>query len=211
MGPRRQAAQRGVALLELLIGLTLLALIMLTLTQSQSIVLGAWRHMEQDRRQGQDLARAQRLLQAQVRSIVPFLPPRTFRRVPVFWGSAREMTFITCQPPRPGTPPGLWLVTYALVPSDQGGEYLLVSQTRSALDPGYWQGRPTPVEGETLLGGIRELKFSYLSWNWRRKQVEASDTWQASNGGHLPLAVRLDMNLEGRRLSWYLSLACGRR
>ncbi len=211
MAPWPKASQRGVALLELLIGLTLLALIMLTLTQSQFIVLGAWRNMEKDRRQGQALARAQRVLQTQIASAVPFRPPRAFRRVPVFWGSSRRLTFVTCQPPRPGIPPGLWLVTYTLVPSDQGGEYLLMSQTRSALDPGYWQGRPTPVEGVTLLAGIRDLKFSYLSWNWRRKQVDASDTWQTTGSGRLPLAVRLELDLGGQRLSWYLPLACGKR
>lgn len=208
---RHQASQRGVALLELLIGLTLLALIMLTLTQSQFIVLGAWRNMERDRQQGRELAQAQQTLRAQLRSAVPFRPPRAFRRVPVFWGSARQLTFVTSQPPRPGTPPGLWLVTYSLVPSDQGGEYLLMRQTRSALDPAYWQGKPTPVEGQTVLGGIRDLKFSYLSWNWRRKQTDDSETWQTTGSGRLPLAVRLDLDLGGQRLSWYLPLACGKR
>lgn len=202
--------QAGMTLLELLVGLVIFALLMAVLAQTEYFVMGSWRRSDRGLRTQRELGVCQEVMLRQLRSAAPFRPPRVWLGVPSFWGTAGELTFVSCQPVEPGGPPGLWLATYSLSPGldDEGG--VLTVQMRPALDPGYWRREAAPVEGVSLLSGVEGLRFSYVGWDWRNKQTRLVNSWMVTAAGRMPLAVQLEMTVNGKKVLWYLPLACGR-
>ena len=213
-GPRPDSAasgrQAGVTLLELLVGITLFALIMVLLARSESFVLGAWRTGDQEVSRQQQLSGCLAVMLRQVRSAVPFKPPPGRRLVYSFAGRRDRLSFVSAASLAEGGEPGLWLVTYSLAPGGPEGGLLVVEQ-RPALDRGVWEGEARPVEGVSLLSGVNSLRFRYLELDRRRGRLLPRETWLAGRTPRLPTVVRVEMVVQGRRIDWYLPLACGVR
>lgn len=198
--------QRGMTLLEMLVALTIASLLVLLLVRTQATVLGAWRRQGAETRLQQELAACRDTLLRQVRSAVSFRPPRSLRRLYTFWGTPHSLTFVTSQALAPGSPPGLWLVTYTYVPGEEPGTGWLTAGMRPALALRV----KAPAEAEPLLAEVGELRFTYLAWDRRRRRTVERPQWRDAGGGRLPLAVVLYLTVQGRRLRWLLPVAGGR-
>ena len=200
-------SQAGVTLLELLVGLTLFALIMVLLTSSESFVLNAWRKGDQEVNHQQELNACLEVMLRQVRSTVPFKPPSTLRQVKSFVGRPDRLSFVSALPVNEAGEPGLWLVTYSLAPGGPEGG-LLVAEERQAMDPAAWSGAAPAVEGVSLLSGVTSLRFVYFEKNRQGDQLTAKDNWIFNAAAKLPAAVQVEMEVRGRRLSWRLPVPC---
>lgn len=199
--------QAGVTLLELLVGLTLFALIMALLTSSENFVLNAWRKGDQEVSQQRELNACLDVMLRQVRSAVPFNPPSTLRQTTAFIGGANRLTFVSALPVDQGGEPGLWLITYSLAPGGEEGG-LLVAEQRQALNPAVWQGAAPAVEGISLLSGVGSLRFTYFQKDRQGDVLTPKDTWMLRGAPKLPAAIQVEMEVRGRILSWRLPVAC---
>ncbi len=204
----RAQAQTGATLLELLVGITLFALLMVLLTSSESFVLNAWRKGNQEVAQQQELNACLDVMLRQVRSAVPFKPPSTLRQVQGFLGTRDRLTFVSALPVANSDEPGLWLITYSLAPGGSDGG-LLVAEERQALNPAVWQGTAPAVEGISLLTGVTSLRFVYFEKDRNDETLVPKETWLRSGALKLPAAIQIEMEVRGRKLSWRLPVACG--
>jgi len=204
----RAQAQTGATLLELLVGITLFALLMVLLTSSESFVLNAWRKGNQEVAQQQELNACLDVMLRQVRSAVPFKPPSTLRQVQGFLGTRDRLTFVSALPVANSDEPGLWLVTYSLASGGSDGG-LLVAEERQALNPAVWQGTAPAVEGISLLTGVTSLRFVYFEKDRNDETLVPKETWLRSGALKLPAAIQIEMEVRGRKLSWRLPVACG--
>jgi type II secretory pathway component PulJ len=200
-------SQAGVTLLELLVGITLFALIMVLLASSESFVLNAWRKGDEEVTHQQELSECLEVMLRQVRSTVPFKPPSTLRQVKSFMGRPDRLSFVSALPVSGGEEPGLWLITYSLAPGGPEGG-LLVAEERRASDPAAWSGAAPAVEGISLLSGVTSLRFIYYEKNRRGDKLQAKDNWVFNAATKLPAVVQVEMEVRGRQLSWLLPVAC---
>jgi type II secretory pathway component PulJ len=200
-------SQAGVTLLELLVGITLFALIMVLLTSSESFVLNAWRKGDEEVTHQRELSDCLEVMLRQVRSTVPFKPPSTLRQVKSFVGRPDRLSFVSALPVAQDGEPGLWLITYSLAPGGSEGG-LLVAEERRASDPAAWSGAAPAVEGISLLSGVTSLRFTYYEKNRQGDALEAKDNWIFNAATKLPAAVQVEMEVRGRQLSWLLPVAC---
>jgi hypothetical protein len=203
----KRNSQAGVTLLELLVGITLFALIMVLLTSSESFVLNAWRKGDEEVNHQQELNNCLDVMLRQVRSTVPFKPPYTRRQVKSFIGRPDRLSFVSALPVAEGGEPGLWLVTYSLAPGGPEGG-LLVAEERNAMDAAAWSGAAPAVEGISLLSGVTSLRFVYFEKNRQGDQLEAKDNWVFNAAAKLPAAVQVEMEVRGRTISWRLPVPC---
>lgn len=165
--------QAGFTLLELLIAITLLALVATGL--SSGIHLGArvWERAEAGRSEAQARQTTQRLLQRMLRQLVPqSLSEEPTDSTVTFVGGPRVLRFIG-PAPAAGAPPGLYRFEVAAVEAVHGRDIVF-----------RWQ----PFRGETLtapftaagarvlLSGLEEARFAYFgdretgwlaAWNGR--------------------------------------------
>jgi prepilin-type N-terminal cleavage/methylation domain-containing protein len=200
--------QSGMTLLEMLVGITLLALMVLALTQAEVLVLGAWREGDRQASLQEDLSYCQRLMLTQVRSATSFKPPSVKSGAASFAGGPQSLSLVTAASLE-GFRPGLWLVTYSLVEGPDG-EGWLVAQQSPALNPAVWSGAAPAAEGLTLLSGVSRLAFSYHSVDEATGRAVTASAWRDPHSRRLPLAVELEMVVRGRRVSWRLALPVGR-
>lgn len=199
--------QAGVTLLELLVGITLFALIMVLLASSESFVLNAWRKGGEEVIHQQELSDCLEVMLRQVRSTVPYRPPSTLRQVKSFVGRPDRLSFVSALPVAQDGEPGLWLITYSLAPGGPEGG-LLVAEERRASDPDAWSGAAPAVEGISLLSGVTSLRFIYYEKNRHGDELEAKDNWVFNAATKLPAAVQVLMDVRGQQLSWLLPIAC---
>jgi general secretion pathway protein J len=205
--PRRHPHQAGMTLLEMLVGITLLALMVLALTQAEVLVLGSWRQGDREVSLQEDLSYCQHLMLTQVRSVVDFAPPTLRAGAAAFAGGPQSLSLVTAASLE-GFRPGLWRITYSLV-AGPGGEGWLVAQESPALDPAVWTGAASAAEGLTLLSGVSELSFSYLSVDEATGRLVEQSAWRDPKGSRPPLAVRLRMVVRGRPVNWRLAVPTG--
>jgi prepilin-type N-terminal cleavage/methylation domain-containing protein len=200
-------SQAGVTLLEMLVGLTLFALLMALLASSENFVLNAWRKGDEEVSRQRELNACLEVMLRQVRSAVPFKPPSTLRQATGFIGDPNRLTFVSALPVDQGGEPGLWLITYSLAPGGEEGG-LLVAEQRQALDPAVWQGAAPAVEGISLLSGVTSLRFIYFQKDRRGEVLTPRETWLLRGTPRLPAAIQVEMEVRGRTLSWRLPVSC---
>jgi hypothetical protein len=199
--------QAGATLLEILVGITLFALLMVLLTGSESFVLNAWRKGDREVLEQQELNACLETMLRQARSAVPFQPPSVLRQVKGFIGTSDRLTFVSALPVADSEEPGLWLITYSLAPGGSDGG-LLVAEERRALNPQVWQGTAPAVEGISLLSGVSSLRFLYFEKDRHDETLIPKEAWVRSGAPKLPAAIQVEMVVRGRKLSWRLPVAC---
>jgi len=198
--PRERCALAGTAgftLLELMISLTLLA-VMLTMVYSVfATALAAVPRGEDVAAQSARMRGATSLMSRQVRSIIPFPVEGEEESTPCyFWGDAHSFEFVTAAPQRNGGE-GLARVTYF---SD--GTSLSMREEiifSGAQITGEQAGTASVI---ALLGGLSSVRFQYL-------RVDGSDnewreSWDPYEEQTLPGAVRVTLDGLGVGNSYWI-------
>jgi prepilin-type N-terminal cleavage/methylation domain-containing protein len=210
--PSKPAAnpQAGFTLLELLVGMVLLALAMALVSQAGRLL-----NLEGARRdhrliQQHALLQAQEILSGQLRSALPAPSSRGHQDPPPLLGDSRQMTFLSSLSLRQPSAPGLWQVTCRLEPAGGGRSKLILTQLPAGLEAAS-AGRAPAQAGLTLtlVEGLTQAQFTYLALERPGRPQRISARWgEEQQRNKLPLAVLLEAKLGGQNLSWRLPLAC---
>lgn len=180
--PRR--AQAGFTLLEVLVALTLLALVLAAGTGAIGQIGEGFARGTQRVEQVQDLALARDVLRRQAARALPVVEGGVDRARYLFEGTADSVVFPILEAPAPGRG-GPALARFAVEPSPLGRR-LVYSQR--PLEGG-------PERRSVLAEGPYGFRLSYLgraadgAVGWR-------DAWDTDAA--LPLLIRLEMTVEGR-------------
>lgn len=186
--------ESGFTLLELIVALTLVALMAAALWAAFSISLRSWSTGTARIEAGQahryllDTTRKQIAsaypLQAQSTGTQPAAPS------PVFYGTSEGLMFVSLSSRRFFESPGLTLAAYRAVPDDGGTVALVAGERRytgGEVDP------EAPPEGSALFNGLAECVFEYFDPGREGDEARWVPEWDGSASGALPAAVRLTL------------------
>lgn len=188
-----RCAEKGFSLLELLLAVTLTALLSTAVVASFQIGLRSWRRGEDFVNRSQRLSAVTEMMQKQMGSMTAFFPvkketvlpppgqPAPFHApaAPSFVGASEEMIFVSVYPMTAAGGGGLQAVRYALaLPADaalaDGKELRVASQPLFRRDDFSKIAETlslSPPNSVTLLTGVEDLKFQY----WVEEQEPATN------------------------------------
>ena len=199
----RRARAEGFTLIEMMVSVTLVALIALSLWGAMRICLSSWKRgteaMDTNQRQRAILD----LVEKQMTSISGLVPPLDLQtgagQSPIFWGTASSVQFVSLCPLHFRDNPGLTSVTYDIVPGD-GGDYVLVQRESRYLggDPTLDPASPTPAEsGTTILDHLLNASFEYYDPGNPETPAQWVSDWNAQDKASLPAAISMTMSTRG--------------
>lgn len=215
---RRRPAEIGFTLLEVVVALTILALMAGIIYGSLRVAANSYSRSQQ-RMEKQARERVLRdFMRRQLGSLFPLLPagsflpeegeslegqenvdPTTLALAPLFEGTPRTVTFITVAPFMHLRNPGLTVVTYGRAEDEQGREYLGAMETRfTDVNSFYYmadipRGKPLPI-----VEGVEDVRFSYYGYNPDNGTYGWFDEWSGEDSNSVPSAVRVDF--EGQQI-----------
>ena len=190
-GPGRPAG--GFTLLELLLSLTILALIVTIIFGAFRVGVRAW---EKGQRDLDDRQRRRIVLDLVRRQLASLYPDDAMdgqgRRVR-FAGGPKSMTFVSYLALSPGIPSRPIFVHYRVEPrADNGGETLLCHESSLVLsDDTIAERTPDPADFFELLAGVRGIGFEYLKLRTDQAESPWQDTWDPRVERGVPRAVRI--------------------
>lgn len=200
-------ADSGFTLLELIVALTLVALMAVALWAVFSIGLRSWstgtarieaagRHryvMDTTRKQIASAypvpATATTADSGQPAAPQGALAPQG-ASAPLFFGSRDGLVFVSLNSRRFFESPGLTLAAYRAVPDEEGTLALVAGErpyTGGEIDP------EAPPEGNPLFEGLAECVFEYFDPGAEPGTARWVPEWDGSAAGTLPAAVRLTL------------------
>lgn len=197
LAPRRDLDQQGFTLLELMISLTLLA-VMLTMVYSVfATALASVPRGEDVAVQSARMRAATSLMSRQVRSIISFPVEGDEESTPCyFWGDAYSFEFVTAAPQHNGGE-GLAKVTYV---SDG---YTLSMREEIVFSAAAFMGeQETAASTVTLLTGLSATRFQYLRIDG--SDSEWRDGWDPYEEQTLPGAIRVTIDGLGVGNSYWI-------
>jgi prepilin-type N-terminal cleavage/methylation domain-containing protein len=201
----RQGAQHfnrpeGFTLIEVLVSVTLVALIALCLWGVLRISVSSWKRgtesMDANQRYRATLDLVQKQM-ASVSGLVPALDLQTGAgQSPIFVGSETMVQFVSLSPLRFRDNPGLTVVTYEIVPGD-AGEYALVER-----ESRYFGGDPTlsvsfEVTNEpvtTIFDHLAGAALEYFDPGTSEVPAQWVREWNAQEKAKLPTAIGMTLS-----------------
>lgn len=214
---------KGYTLLELLIGMTLMALLMAALVVGLRVGIRAWQHGEVKLREAQRGEERATFLTQQVSSLVPYVVesdlPELAGQWPILEATASVLRFISTEDSHFWNRSGLVLVEYAIVRSSTGTVALALHETpveddtallraliqRLARDPD--TGKETIVYTPSsiretdprLMTGLDTARFEYLDPHPGEGAPVWVSKWELKPDAPFPAAVRLRWEQAGHR------------
>lgn len=215
--PRRA---RGFSLLEVLVAITIFAIIATILYSGFAMTTRTWRRGHESIQAGEQQRSVFELIRRQVASVYPVMPlldedqqpvdpsQPTFRptadKLPYFVGAAERMAFVSLFSMRLNAIPGLCFVAYAVEPSEAGTGFALVEYEKqyTGVNP---MGKeesdaiPENIYRYVLLDGLDQATFQFYGADLSQQgtvpvdeiQKEWVDDWDVETMGDLPEAVRI--------------------
>jgi prepilin-type N-terminal cleavage/methylation domain-containing protein len=199
-GARRSA---GFTLVEMVVAVTLIALISLALWGALRISITSWKRGTETMDANQRDRATLDLMQKQMASVSALVPPMDLQlgiaQNPIFAGTESGVQFITQCSLRFRNNPGLTFVSYEIVPADQGEFALIERETR------YLGGDPTQLVGfegsnepvTTIFTRLARAWFEYLDPGNEQIQAQWVTSWDAADMGRLPAAISLNVSAYG--------------
>jgi prepilin-type N-terminal cleavage/methylation domain-containing protein len=199
MRGRSLRSERGFTLMEMLISLTIVAIMAVALWAVFRISIDSWakgtQFIDNNQRQRSTLD----LVKKQVASIFGVLAPIDLQAggniYPVFGGSANSLQFVSLTSLRFQENPGLTLVSYDVARDPQGGLSVVEREERYlGLDPSretIFDRNDTQVT--TLFNDLSEFMFEYYDPGTPERASQWVKTWDAKESGRLPTAISMTM------------------
>lgn len=191
--------QRGFTLLELLVSVSLTAVVLMLLSSGLRLTEAAWRRgNERLTAMGQMLA-ADDAIQAQISSAIPRPITTQYQQRPwqliTFRGEAREARFLSNYSAQGGRSFGLWLVSYRVVHESNGKEQLVMSE-RGLSDeqqlPIFFLSNQPPTEPGFLFAERADhIELSYLRPSSPGMPAAWVSEWKCDDQKELPRGVRI--------------------
>lgn len=182
----RQASQRGMTLLELLIALTLLGLITVALSGGLRLGKQAWLAADDFEASTARVVAAQRLLRGLISSLPrPGIAESAISDSDGLSGTAEQIRF-TGRLPRAAGLDGLFHIEIGLAPD--GGEQALVARW---WPPGADDEGLDASEQLALLSGVKSIRWRYLEADAASARHRWRESW--SDGDILPALISLDV------------------
>jgi prepilin-type N-terminal cleavage/methylation domain-containing protein len=199
MKMRTLRSERGFTLMEMLISLTIVAIMAVALWAVFKISVDSWskgtQFIDTNQRQRSTLD----LIKKQVASIYGVLAPIDVQTggaiYPVFGGSPTSVQFVSLTSLRFQENPGLTLVSYDAVHDPKGGLSIVEREERYlGLDP----TRETifdrnEVQVTTLFDNLSEFLFEYYDPGSPDRPSQWVKAWDAKELGRLPTAISMTM------------------
>ena len=195
---RSVSGEAGFTLLELMISLSLLAVMMAMTYSVFSTGMNAVPRGEALAEQSARLRSTTSLISKQVRSIVdyPVMTEDEDEPPPFFWGEASTFSFITSAPQHNGGEGLGWVTYWTDGRTLWMGERLIFSMN-SILGTG-----PDPSGQTMLLDGLSGVRFEYL--RLEGEESEWRETWDGFEERNLPASVRVTIQGLNRAESYWV-------
>ncbi len=207
----KRSDSAGFTLLELIVALTILALVAGMVFAGLRLALSSY---ETSQSRLEEAARERVLLdhlKRQIGSLFPLTPTAAFAaepvddtepvdlatqmlasQAPLFYGDSDSVTFITVAPLVLTENPGLTVVRYGLAQNEFGDFYLGAMETRYTGRGVFLtmadlpRGKPLP-----LISDIEELRFDYYGFDLESESYRWFDFWHGEEMGSVPEAIRI--------------------
>lgn len=195
------AGEAGWTLLELLVGLVLLSLITVLLTQSLRTGRNALVAVE---RQSSEVTVevVQSYLRRAITQARLVRLPDGRSDAPLIAAEPQQLQFVTAYVPA-GQYGGLYTLALALQPAARGGGFDLV-ETRTLLRPPPRPGAPEPARPQlssTLLRNLADLKLGYFGLRDEENAAQWGTDWRSP--AHLPRLIAVEVTFaKGDRRHW---------
>ncbi len=188
---REGGLRSGFTLLELLISMTLLAVIMVIVLGAFRLGISAWEKGERSVEARQRHRIILDYLKQQLSSIHGRKRQTGEETVLSLRGDPKSMAFFSHLSILQREPAGVVFVNYEVSPSREGERFLL--RELNTLSPheavsGY---HAFDGYGEVLLQGVRSVEFEYLSEDQENGRPRWQETWDEKRDGLFPLAVKV--------------------
>jgi general secretion pathway protein J len=210
-GPRRR--EGGFSLLEILIALTLVAMMAVALWSVFRISVASWKKgidaIESNQRQRSIL----NLVRKQMASIFGLMTPPDLQAggvsYPVFSGAEDSMQFVSLNSLRFQENPGLTMVSYDLVQDRQGGSILVEREAQylgldSTRDSYFDRTDETFL---TVFENLTSFSFEYFDPATNERPAQWMREWNAREMQRLPVAISMTMTAQdaaGRSVSRHI-------
>jgi prepilin-type N-terminal cleavage/methylation domain-containing protein len=191
--------QRGFTLLELLLSVSLTAVVLTLLLTAVRLTERAWRRgNERLAAVAQSLAEGE-AIQAQMSSAIPRHINTQYEERPLqlisFQGDSKQVRFLSNYSWEGGRNFGLWMVSYRITKEQDGKEQLMVSETGLSQEPRLVSFLMTnqPSQEQALAFGDRadQIELSYLRPSASGIPVAWVPEWKCDNQKQLPRGVRI--------------------
>jgi prepilin-type N-terminal cleavage/methylation domain-containing protein len=190
----------GFTLLEVLIAVTLVALLSVTLWGMMRIAITSWKRGTEVMDENQQRRATLDLVEKQLASLFPLIPPMNLQTgtgtSPIFSGSDTGMQFISVCSLRFRDNPGLTWVSYEAVPGSEGDFALVARESRylgfdptAELDGGYQEEAPVT----TLFDHLDSMTFEYFDPGTDEIPPQWVSSWDTKELGRMPVAISLSM------------------
>lgn len=196
---RRGPGAEGFTLVEMMVAITLVALMSLALWGVLRISITSWKRGTEAIDANQRHRTLLDLVQKQMASIYPLVPPLDLQMgtgiTPVFSGSASSMQFISLCALRFRDNPGLTMVSYEVVPDNDGGHSLVERETRYlGGDPSLQVDYPAAETPDTVIfDRLISLEFEYYDPGTPDVPPQWVREWSAADLGRLPTWISMTM------------------
>ena len=192
-------SERGFTMMEMLIALTIVAVMAVALWAVFRISVDSWakgtQFIDNNQRQRSTLD----LVKKQMASIFGVLAPIDLQAggaiYPVFGGSPTSLQFVSLVSLRFQENPGPALVSYDVVKDPQGGLSVVEREERYlGLDPSQetiFDRKDTQVT--TLFNDLSEFMFEYYDPGTLERPSQWVKEWDAKESGRLPTAISMTM------------------
>lgn len=206
----KRSRNRGFTLLELIIALTIVAVMVVIIFGALRIGIRAWEKGERD----VDVRQRQRivldLIKRQLASTaVNDVWGRDPKRV-LLKGDNKSVEFVSHIPLTPGNRFGTVYVRYAVKQEEGGeGEHLLFHEQNAALSDKKTDEGNNESEFSELIAGMQSIVFEYLKDRPGEKASLWQQSWDPAVDKGLPRAVRVTLREDDEKAPLYVIAGAG--
>jgi len=200
---RRRSGSEGFTLLEMVVAVTLVAIIALALWAILRISISSWQRGTQFIDENQQHRAMLDLVEKQLASTFGVIAPLDLQGdgglYPVFFGTDTAIQFVTLCPLRFREQPGLTLVSYEIVPGEEG-DYSLIEREGRYLGVDPTQVVSLDQAGQTAITIFDHLTGAFFEYfdpgNGNDLPAQWLSAWDARGLGSLPSAISMTLTLK---------------